>query len=156
MRPKLMTRWILTTLLTVSVPLCCCQGQQFLSLLISAAAGHTSTPASAGAVGMAGHHSSTTASHGDDSAHTDAADHCKDGRCNRSGKCKCGHVKVLATAPGNSTVTVSLASSTLFYALPVRIGLPRVRVASYLIRANDEGASRSPTSLLRLHCALQV
>lgn len=141
------TRLLLTAMLVAAIPLCCCRGEIWGSLL----------------AGVSAECSESQASHGE-AGHCHPQDHCagqsgngcggKDREpCDDDGPCDCGRhrdVKSLPEAPAS----IAAGSSVLVGILPAPGAVSPANLTGGGAPASPEGAPRPPTTLLRLRCAL--
>ncbi len=156
MRLGMLTRWSFSALLALSVSLCCCQGQQVLGLMWGGALSHSSTNEHDPA---APHGSSEQVAHGSQDAYSQQCEDgsCEDGPCNGDTDCSCGHTDLLAVLPSGVAMDVNLIPSLTFFTFSeVAQPIPLLRMANSVRVESVFYDSRPPTSLLRLHCALQV
>ena len=164
MRLSLLTRWVVATLLSVSVPLCCCQSQGLLGVLW----GEVTTHTDAGGEGL---HSVQTLAHTGGAKHGEmvagvAAQHGKRGSCHGlpgdsrpcedTSGCPCGHVTMLASGAAGAVVPTVQITPSLF-STPADISPSGLRNRpARRIQLDASGVPRPPTSLLRLRCALLI
>jgi hypothetical protein len=147
---------MVAALLSVSVPLCCCQGRQVLGLIWGGGGVYTLTVAGGDHHASADHDPASHRSHELEEDHRNSAPPCEDGSCDDTGDCDCGHTNLLAVSPTGPAASAELSVPPLF---PMLAGsapqalTPRLPDA---VRARAALVPRPPTSLLRLHCALIV
>jgi hypothetical protein len=156
MRLGMMTRWSFAALLALSVSLCCCQGQQVLGLLWGGVQSHSSTNEHDPAAPHGNSEQVAHSSHGTEAPSCEDGA-CEDGPCSGDTDCSCGHSFFLAVLPTGVTMDVNLVPSLTFITFSqVAQPAPLSRMASSVRAESAFNDSRPPTSLLRLHCALQV
>ena len=147
-------RILLIAALVLAMPLCCCRGQTWASILLRVGASGTGLVATAvgGDAGAMSPHCSSMASDAGvraETCHDDAPGPCDDGPCD------CGQDRVVKGLPDAPT------------ALPVGLQIGAVAPASAIavgpagphsgaLRPAPGAVPRPPSTLLRLHCALIV
>ena len=149
------SRWLLTVLLAVWMPLCCCDLQSFTSVCVACqddgdARSGVAHPEADGAV----HQHSPLSHHHDDDSVPPSMPPPKHGNDHNKGPCTCDDHK--QTTVGILKATIELPTPALAYILPdwePSWSMPGLSAAHWSV---SRAPLRPLTSLLRQHCALVV
>jgi len=146
------TRFLLTAMLVVAIPLCCCRGQMWSSLFTAASVCSESHAGGGSHGGVAHGHADE---HGSDHRSAGCGNEDRE-PCDDDGPCDCGHQRDIKSLPEAPT-SIAAGSTALVAILPALDGAisPAIRMNART-RLPLEAAPRPPTTLLRLHCALII
>ncbi len=147
-------RLLVTLLLAVAVPFCCCNFHSWLSACGPCEAAEHSDD---GDLALTGDHVKQTSDHQDADAplshHEDHNAPCGPSK-DKDGPCSCGKSNAPMLTVEKSGM--DLPMPVLLAVLPHSFVSPLVQSVCSDVRRDSTSLARPPTSLLRLHCALTV